>query len=87
MIYESVDGVIYSREIGSSPESRKEVGWAYDPRTSDGRPLTDHLKDDQLWGEIRRAAATNESLKIQLERCKILYLLSKEYEDRHGRKT
>jgi len=70
--------VVYSREFGSDPSTRKEVGWDYDPRTPDGRPLHDHILEDKLWGDIRRAAKTNEVLRKELERVKILYELSKE---------
>lgn len=77
-IYERADGVTYAREFGTQPSTRKEIGWDYDPRTSDGRPLHDHIMDDKLWGEIRRAARTNPSLHEALERVKILYHLSKD---------
>jgi hypothetical protein len=76
-IYEKADGVTYAREFGSAPETRIEVGWDYDPRTSDGRPLRDHIMDDKLWGEIRRAAKTNNALREALEHAKIIYYLSK----------
>jgi len=75
-IYERVDGTVYAREAGKV--ERTEVGWNYDPRTRDGRPLIDHIRDDKLWGEIRRAAETNSVLQEALERVKILYHLSKE---------
>ena len=78
LVYEKADGVVYSREFGSNPSTRKEVGWDYDPRTPDGRPLHDHILEDKLWGDIRRAAKTNEVLRKELERVKILYELSKE---------
>ena len=74
-IYERDGGVIYAREIGSHPNTRQEVGWGYDPRTSDGRPLHDHLMDDKLWGEIRRAARTNPALQEELDRVIIFYRL------------
>lgn len=77
-IYEKADGVVYAREFGKT--ERKEIGWAYDPRTPDGRPLHDHLKDDKLWGEIRRAAKTNPALHEALERVKIIYHLGKKDE-------
>jgi len=76
-IYERADGVVYSREIGEPPESRVAIGWSYDPRTSDGRPLHDHIMDDKLWGDIRRTAKTNLAVAEALERAKILYYLSK----------
>jgi hypothetical protein len=81
-VYEKADGITYAREFGADPSSRKEIGWEYDPRTSDGRPLYDHLMDDKLWGEIRRASRTNTVLHEALERAKIIYHLSKD----HGKK-
>jgi len=78
-VYERAEGVTYAREFGADPSTRKEIGWDHDPRTSDGRPLHDHIMDDKLWGEIRRASKTNPALQEALERVKILYYLSKEY--------
>lgn len=78
LIFEQVNGITYARESGSDPSTRIEIGWSYDPRTSDGRPLHDHLMDDKLWGEIRRAAKTNPTLHEALERAKIIYHLSNE---------
>jgi hypothetical protein len=49
----------------------------YDYRTSDGRPLHDHLMDSKLWSEIRRAAQTNPTLQDALERAIMIYQLSK----------
>jgi hypothetical protein len=81
-VYEKANGITYAREFGADPSTRKEIGWDYDPRTSDGRPLIDHLMDDKLWGEIRRASRTNTVLHEALERAKIIYHLSKD----HGKK-
>jgi len=84
-IHERVDNVVYAREFGANPNTRQVVGWDYnkdepnfDPRTSDGRPLHDHIMDSKLWGEIHREAKTNITLQQALERVKILYYLSKE---------
>lgn len=84
-IHERVDNVVYAREVGADPSTRQVVGWDYDkddpnfdPRTNDGRPLHDHIMEDQLWGQIRRAAKTNPTLQNALERVKILYHLSKD---------
>jgi len=92
-IHERVGDVVYSREFGSDPSTRQVAGWDYnkddpnfDPRTSDGRPLIDQMREDQLWGEIRRAAKSNPTIQEALERVKITYYLSKEYDDRYGRK-
>jgi hypothetical protein len=75
-IYERVDGQVYARESGSL--ERVEVGWNYDPRTSDGRPLHDHMMDDKMWGEIRRAAPTNPALQKALNHAIMIYRLSKD---------
>ena len=77
LIYERVDNVVYAREIGADPSTRTEVGWNYDPRTSDGRPLRDHIMDSKLWGNIHRAAKDNALLQEALDRVKIIYELSK----------
>jgi hypothetical protein len=74
--YRKINGVTYSQEEGSADE--EAVGWDYDSRTSDGRPLYDHIKESKLWGDIRRAAETNISLQEALERVKMLYYLSKD---------
>jgi hypothetical protein len=76
-VYERVDGTVYQREIGADPLSREAIGWDYDPRTEDGRPLHDHMMDSKLWGEIRRAAKENPLLQEALDRVKIIYELSK----------
>ena len=82
-VYERVDGTVYQREIGADPLSREAIGWDYDPRTEDGRPLHDHMMDSKLWGEIRRAAKENPLLQEALDRVKIIYELSKKD---HGQK-
>jgi hypothetical protein len=50
----------------------------FDSRTSDGRPLIEHVKENQLWGEIRLAAKTNKTLRDALDRAIIIYQLSKD---------
>jgi len=75
-IYERADGVVYAREFGKT--ERREVGWDYDPRTPDGRPLHDHIMEDKLWGEIRREARTNPALQRALDRAIMIYRLSKD---------
>ena len=76
-VYERVDGTVYQREVGSNPSSREAIGWNHDNRTSDGRPLFEHLKESKLWGEIHRAAKTNPALQEALDRAIIIYHLSK----------
>ena len=80
LIYERVDNMVYSREEGAAANTRQEVGWDYDPRTSDGRPLHDHLMDSKLWGEIHRKAKTHPGLRDELERVIMFYRLLEETE-------
>lgn len=78
LIYERADGITYARKLGDPPEKRFEIGRNYDPRTSDGRPLHDHIMDSKLWGEIHRAAKTNPALQDALDRVKLIHALSKQ---------
>jgi hypothetical protein len=39
------------------------------------------LQEDKLWGEIRRAAKTNNTLQAALDHAIMIYKLSKEYTD------
>jgi hypothetical protein len=90
-IYERAEGIVYAREFGADPSTRKVVGYEssreYDPitghridhdfRTSDGRPLFDHIQENKLWGEIRREARTNPTLQDALDRAIMIYQLTK----------
>ena len=73
-IYERVDNTVFRREAGQT--EREVVG--YDHRTTDGRPLVDHIREDKLWGEIRQAAKTNTTLQAELDRVIMLYHLINE---------
>jgi hypothetical protein len=85
-IYERDGEEVYAREFGEI--DRKLIGYKYemedkfDPRTSDGRPLIEHMREDKLWGAIRREAKTNSALHEALERAILIYHLSKD----HGKK-
>jgi signal-transduction protein with cAMP-binding, CBS, and nucleotidyltransferase domain len=83
-IYERNGEEIYARESGKT--DRTLIGYQYenkvDPRTNDGRPLYEHIKEDKLWGNIRRAAKTNSALQEALEHAILIYHLSKD----HGKK-
>jgi hypothetical protein len=83
-IYERNGEEIYARETGQT--ERTMIGYQYenkqDPRTNDGRPLYEHMKEDKLWGDIRRAAKTNKALQSVLDRAILVYHLSKD----HGKK-
>jgi hypothetical protein len=90
-VYERAEGIVYARESGADPSTRQVIGYEsgaeydpinghkidYDRRTSDGRPLHDHMKEDQLWGQIRRAAKTNPTLQDAMNRVIMIYKLSK----------
>jgi hypothetical protein len=82
-IYERNGEEVYAREFGET--DRKLIGYKYemegkpDPRTNDGRPLVEHIREDKLWGEIRRAAKTNSALHEALERAILIYHLSKDH--------
>lgn len=79
-IYERDGDTVYAREFGADPTSREATGWDHtpDPRTSDGRPLRDHILEDKLWGDIRREARTNVTLQRALDRAIMIYKLSKD---------
>jgi len=88
-IYERHNGTVYAREFGADPNTRQIVGWDYDPktptftpsidpRTTDGRPLHEHLMEDKLWGDIRREAMSNPTLQKAMDRVIMIYKLSKE---------
>jgi hypothetical protein len=72
VIYESPDGgeTIYVREHGSTQRQLHSQS----PRAID---LHAQIKEDQLWGEIRRAAKTNPTLKQALDEAVLIYTLSK----------
>jgi hypothetical protein len=83
-IYERNGEEIYAREVGQT--DRKLIGYQYenktDPRTNDGRPLYEHMKEDKLWGNIRREARTNTALQEAMDRVILIYHLSTD----HGKK-
>jgi len=85
LIYERDGGVVYSREAGSNPGTRTEVGHDFDTyeerRDHDIRVSMkkrhDSLMEDKLWGDIRRTAKTNPALQDALERAIMIYHLTK----------
>lgn len=72
VIYESPDGgeTIYVREQGSTQRQLHSQS----PRAID---LHAQIKEDQLWGNIRRAAKTNPTLQRALDEAILIYNLSK----------
>jgi hypothetical protein len=81
-IYERNGEEVYAREFGQT--ERKLIGYKYemegkpDPRTNDGRPLIEHIREDKLWGAIRREATVNPALQKALDRAIMIYRLSKD---------
>ena len=79
-IYERNGEEIYAREFGD--KERKLIGYQYensvDPRTDDGRPLHEHIKESKMWGDIHREAKTNPTLQKALDRAIMIYKLSKD---------
>jgi hypothetical protein len=72
VIYESPDGgeTVYVREFGGE---QRELH-SQSPRAFD---LHEKIKEDQLWGNIRRAAKTNPTLQRALDEAVLIYTLSK----------
>lgn len=75
-IFERVDDLIYERDMGSS--QRTLIAASQSDQSS---TLIERVKEDKLWGEIRRAAQTNITLREALNHAIMIYKLSKEYKD------
>ena len=75
-IYESPDGggTIYAREAGTN--ERIMIGQSYQARS-----MMDQIKEDKLWGDIRRKAQTHEGLREELERVIIFYKLLEDQQE------
>jgi hypothetical protein len=72
-IYEHHDGITYAREFGAPHCERFEIG-----RTIEKQSMIDDLREQKLWGNIRRSAKTNHLLREALERAIMLYHLSEQ---------
>ena len=46
--------------------------------------MRDQIRESQLWGNIHRAAKINPTLQEAIERVKVTYYLTKDYEERYG---
>lgn len=73
IVYESPDGgkTVYARRSGTV---ERTLHW----QDSELRDTLDSIKEDKLWGEIRRAAKKNSALQELLDQVKVLYLLQNE---------
>lgn len=81
-IFESPDGgeTVYVREEGSTERDLYSV-------SAKKRSLHEEIKESQLWGNIHRAAKTNPALQEALDRVKVTYYLTKDYEERYGNRS
>ena len=83
-IFESPDRgeTVYVRDEGSVERSLYK-------ESEKKRSLHDDIKESQLWGNIHRAAKTDLTLQEALDRVKVTYYLTADYEKRYGnrRKT
>lgn len=73
-IFESPDGgrTVYEREAGSSERHLTKESLRV------RNDVIDKIREDKLWGDIRRAAKTNPALQDALERAIVIYELSKD---------
>lgn len=75
-IYESYDGITYAREFGADSNTRQVIGY----ESGKDYDLIDKLQGDRLWGDIRRAARNNPTLRDALNRCIEIYRLMEKHE-------
>ena len=72
-IFESPDkgGTVYRRKFGEIDRELYRVSDEVSEKLAE-------IREDKLWGNIRRAAKTNSALQEALERAIIIYHLSKD---------
>jgi hypothetical protein len=73
-IYESPDrgGTIYRRKFGEIDRELYRI-------SDEVSKKLDEIREDKLWGEIRRAAKSNKALQDALERVILIHQLSKDH--------
>lgn len=73
-IYESPDkgGTIYRRKFGEPDRELYRISDEVSDKLAE-------IKEDKLWGEIRRAAKSNKVLQDILERAILIYQLSRDH--------
>lgn len=87
-VYEHANGVTYAREIGSDPNTRKVIGYMYNPEQhafqnsihsedEESRKWRKKQEDEMLWEDIRKTAETHPSLLKILDNAIIMYRLIK----------
>ena len=72
MIYESPDKgeTVYSREIGTTERTLVS-------ESNKAKSMREQLIEDKMWGEIRRLAKTNPTLKDAIDKVIMVYHLVK----------
>ena len=72
IVYESPDGgkTVYARRSGTV---ERTLHW----QDSELRDTLDSIKEDKLWGEIRRMAETDQGIADLLDRARVYYQLKK----------
>ena len=78
-IFESPDKgeTVYVREEGSTERSLYL-------ESKDKKSLHEQIMESKLWGNIHQAAKTNPALQEALDRVKVTYYLTADYEKRYG---
>lgn len=89
-IYEHANGVTYSREFGSDPNTRKVIGYSLEQQAvnqafqnsihsedEESRKWRKKYEDEALWQDIRQTAETHPSLLKILDNAIIMYRLIK----------
>jgi hypothetical protein len=75
MIFERVDGTIYSRNFNEDPSKRTIVGYTF----SNNKTFEQQTADDYFisveWVSILREAETNPALQQAIENVKLIYYL------------
>jgi len=73
-VYESPDkgGTIYRRKFGEIDREQYRVSDEVSEQLAE-------IREDNLWGEIRRAAKSNKVLQDALERVILIHQLSKDH--------
>jgi len=81
-IYESPDrgGTIYRRKFGEIDRELYRVSDEVSEKLAE-------IREDELWGEIRRAAKSNKVLQDALERVILIHQLSKDHGTEQARRS